>query len=377
MRPAIRLLFESFVSKETFEEFCARTAVTPGDLKVWQTLDRAFGDRAPHIRQCFLAAEEAERCRVTALEKYLAALEKGHGQSREQLAELARVNEEKWLSWVLAEDDSVPNADQLERVIAGAGLSAREAAHARELRESAAWHAQPRRLPGLTEYLCQESRSLGPALARVKARKDLSTEAVARLAGVAPTIWLRWEEGLELPSPRTLDEVLKKLHWIWATDDALRGWKDEVPVPRDASLWKAFLNDHEWEETGDQESWLCPEDPSPEAVEAWRQVRLASERRREPDPEAETLRVLAEERERREGTVGDFLRYRRESKLESVESMAGKAGVEVATWIRWESGELVPDLTEVEAMAPRLFVTPWLRQRLVEIWHAMGAAPRV
>ena len=284
------------------------------------------------------------------------------------------MDEEEWLRWVLAEDDTAPTADQLERVIVGAGLSAREAAHARKLWERATWQAQPQRLPGLTEYLCQEPRSLGPALVRVRARKGFSVETVARLAGVKAAIWQRWEEGLELPSPRTLDEVLKKLHWIWATDDALRGWKDEVPASRDTRLWKAFLNDHEWEETGSQESWLCPEHPSPEAVEAWRLVKLATERRSEPDPQDEAIRVLAEERKRHERTVGDFLRYRREAKLESVESMARKAGVEVGTWERWESGELVPGLSEIEAMAPRLFVTSWLRLRLVEIWHATSSS---
>lgn len=286
---------------------------------------------------------------------------------------MAGVCDETWTSWVLAEGDAILSPQQLEQLVAGASLSPQEATHLRQLRQDALEDAiSPLRQPGLAEYLRREPGSLRHALGHIRARKGLSLDQVAAQAGLACSVWQRWEDGLEKPPLPALDGALKKLYWIWATDDALRGWKDEVPAPADAKLWRAFLNDHEWEETGAQEDWLLPKRPTPEAVEAWKQVELANQRKRQSDPQAEALELLAQERLRAESTVGGFLRFRRETKGVTVEEMARKAGVEVKTWLAWESDQVLPALPEVQALGPRIFVTPWLRERLVEIWRQMA-----
>lgn len=367
-----RLLYESLIHGEDFGDFVRRAPTSRDDLEIWQALDRRFGEEIALVRQRYLEAGEARRCKQVTLEDYLRLLETSGRFSRPQLAKMAGVSENEWLSWILAEDDVIPALARLERLVAGASLSSREAAHLRQLRDAAVKEAQPPRQPGLAEYLQREPRSLGPALAKVRARRRFSVDQVARQAGVAGEQWQRWEDGQDLPALETLDGVLKKLHWIWATDDALRGWKDEVPAPRDVRLWAAFFNDHEWEDTDSQENWLIPKNPSPEAVAAWREVQLASQRQKAPDPQLGALEALREERVRAESTVGGFLRFRRETKLATVEEMARKAGVEVSTWLAWESGEMVPTLSELEAVASRIFVTSWLRERVLEIWRGMG-----
>lgn len=384
LRCAALLLYESLVHGESFEDFLARAPESKDDLEVWQVLDREFGGQSALFRSRYLQAGEARRCKQATLEEYFRVLELSSPFSRAELAAKAGVSEAQWMDWLLARDYVIPTPAQLGALVAGASLSKREAAHLRRLRELAVKETQPPKLPGLAEYLQREPGSLGPALGKVRARRGFCVHQVAKLAGVAGELWRRWESGQELPSVPTLDEVLKKLHWIWATDDALRGFKDEVPAPRDVKLWRAFLNDHEWEETDAQESWLLPENPPPEAVAAWREVQLARERERErrraPEAGPTALEALAQERARAESTVGGFLRFRRETKLVTVEEMATRAGVDPSTWLDWESGERVPSLSELEAVAQRVFVTPWLRSRVLEIWrdtHGAGVSVSV
>lgn len=316
------------------------------------------------------------RCAQSTLEGYLRMLETC-GPPRKALLAIAGIEKEDWLRWILAEEDAIPSAQQVCWIVAGANLSQREAEHLSKLREKALREAQPGRQPGLAELLAQQPGALGPALARTRARKRFTVDQVAAQAGVPAEAWQSWEDGGILPSLNVLDDALKKIHWIWATDDALRGWVDEVPAAKDAGLWKAFLNDHEWEETLAQENWLLPQHQTPEAVAAWREVQLASERQPAIEPEIEAVRAVAEARQEAESTLAGFLRFRRETKLASVEEMAGKAGVEIATWLAWESGEMVPTLAELEAVAPRIFVTAWLRERLLEVWHAMAGTSRI
>lgn len=366
-----RLVYESLIHGEDFEDFQRRLPTSQDDLEIWRILDRRFGDDYPLVRERWLQAGEARRCKQVTLEDYLLLLETSSRFSRPELAAMAGVSELEWIRWTQAQDDVIPPPAQLERLIACTSLSEQEARHLRQLREATVKAAQPPRRPGLAEYLQTESRFLGLALAKIRGRKGFSIDQVARQAGIPALLWQRWEEGLDLPALVELDDVLKRLHWVWATDDALRGFQEEVPPPRDAKLWKAFLNDHEWEETDSQECWLLPKDPTPEAVAAWREVQLAQENGVGTDPQRATLTCLAERRESAESSLGSFLRYRREAKCEGVEEMALKAGVAVATWLAWESGEAVPGLSELQMVAARIFVTPWLRERALEVWHSM------
>jgi transcriptional regulator with XRE-family HTH domain len=77
--------------------------------------------------------------------------------------------------------------------------------------------------------------------------------------------------------------------------------------------------------------------------------------------------------EEAESTLGGFLRLRRQWSQKSVQEMATKAGVEATVWQAWESGQVIPSVSEVEALGHRIYASSTARARMLEIRKAMDA----
>ena len=71
-----------------------------------------------------------------------------------------------------------------------------------------------------------------------------------------------------------------------------------------------------------------------------------------------------------------FLRYERESRGMSVETVCDWAEVDVKRWLAWETERALPDQLEVECLAFRLFCSQVKQKEMISAWKSgvMGQA---
>jgi transcriptional regulator with XRE-family HTH domain len=226
---------------------------------------------------------------------------------------------------------------------------------------------------GLTEYLKQNPAALAPALRELRLRKGWSTAEAARQADISTQLWEAWEAAsAEEVSVQNLGQALTKLSWIRDTEAMLSGSSEpegQLGADRaETELWLAYERDTFWIDAADESLELRTAD----ARKAWQAVDRAVLGIDDPEVLQRKLEAMKAEVEQAESTFGGFLGLRRQWSQKSVEEMARKAGVDVATWQAWEAGEVLPSVTEVEALGHRIYVSSTARARMLEIRKAMA-----
>ncbi len=225
---------------------------------------------------------------------------------------------------------------------------------------------------GLAEYLEQNPAALAPALRELRLRQGWSTAEAARQADISALLWEAWEATSAEISIQSLGQALTRLCWIRDTeamlDPSCRPEESRVKLA-EAELWQAYERDNFWLNADDKTLELR----TAEAKKAWQAVDRAVLGSDDPEVQRQRLEAAKAAVEEAEGTLGGFLRLRRQWSGKSVQEMAAKAGVEATVWQAWESGQVIPSVSEVEALGHRIYASSTARARMLEIRKAMDA----
>jgi transcriptional regulator with XRE-family HTH domain len=224
----------------------------------------------------------------------------------------------------------------------------------------------------LSDYIEKGPFVLAEALKGLRLRKGWTAAEAATQAGIPTEHWEAWEEASGRPSLNALRRALTRLSWIWNTEcltseSGTPTGPSGEKVP-DAELWRAYDLDSVWHDVDEEAAKLM----TPEARLAWQEADQVVFGIDDPEVLQRKLEAMKAEVEQAESTFGGFLGLRRQWSQKSVEEMARKAGVDVATWQAWEAGEVLPSVTEVEALGHRIYVSSTARARMLEIRKAMA-----
>ena len=353
-RAQARAEFEALNEEEKAERFAENLP----DLWVVRELVSEEWTRED-LHPLFLLASEEYRHKRGNVGGYLFILRRRYDWTLTEAAERAGVTE---LAWVLWETEMKPLSEEsLLKVLPRLGLKEVEERALRALqRQHHPTLVHPQE-PSLQDLLENRDFSLRYALHRLRKFFGWSFESADLEAYLTPGTWEKWESGWVVPETEELWQALNHLYWVGDWKIEKRHYDFEETD--DFDLWYVVFV--EKLRRGDRFEMRFP--PGPTGLEKARAGDLEVYKAENFQSRAYETRLLS---------FAHFLRYERESRGMSVETVCDWAEVDVKRWLAWETERALPDQLEVECLAFRLFCSQVKQKEMISAWKSgvMGQA---